>query len=576
MKRLRYWIKTLNLSCEVGIKKVLEDNVIEAWTANRGLRQVMIHLQSYGISGKMAKRIYDQYEDEALQIVQNDPYQLADDVHGIGFKKADQIAFGIGIAPDAPSRLRAGLIYALSQMAMDGHTYAPREILLEKATELLQVEARDIDLEQAIGENVLQNKLRNEKLLFHESKIDAIYLPLYHGSERGAANKLRKLAKSPSNVSKHMKSLDWNQFLSELTRLNNVKLSEQQEGAVQAALTSKVSILTGGPGTGKTTTLQMVINALHAEKFTFLLASPTGRAAKRLAEATGYDASTIHRLLGWNPHGGGFEKDEDDPLVCDMIVIDEASMIDIVLFNSLLKAIPIGAHLLLVGDVDQLPSVGAGNVLNDVIASDIAHVTRLNQIFRQDDDSLIVTNAHRINNGKMPITNNESRDFFFFSIEDPSEAADMVVDIVANRLSKKIEDYDPISTVQIIAPMYRGPIGVNALNTALQETLNPGSFRTAEIRIGGKVFRRGDKVMQTKNNYDKEVFNGDIGIVRGIHVDENTIEVVIDGRDIVYNYEDADEQLIHAYCISTHRSQGSEYPGGGDACHDTALDYVTT
>jgi exodeoxyribonuclease V alpha subunit len=545
---------------EVGIKRNLEENFISSWKDNRSVRQIMIHLQSYGITSKMAKRIYDQFKMDTLQVVKNDPYTLADDVHGIGFRKADQIAFGIGIEANAPSRLRAGLVYALSEMAMEGHTYAPREVLIQHASALLEVENSEIDLEQAINENVLADRLRNEKLKYQDSEIDAIYTPLYHGSERNAATRLRNLAKSVSRITEEMKSQKWDKFLADLARLNNVSLSPEQQSAVKAALTSKVSVLTGGPGTGKTTTLQMVINALDTENFKFLLASPTGRAAKRLSEATGEPASTIHRLLGWNPEGGGFAKNEDDPLECDMIIIDEASMIDILLFNSLLKAIPNEAHLMLVGDIDQLPSVGAGNVLNDVIASEIGQVTRLSQIFRQDDTSHIVTNAHRINHGKMPYTDNNSTDFFFFSIEDPAEAAEMVVDIVVNRLPKKFDEYDPINDVQIIAPMYRGAIGVNALNEALQETLNPGSFKIAEVRIGGKVFRKGDKVMQTKNNYEKEVFNGDIGIVRGIYVDDNSLEVVIDGRDIIYKYEDAEEQLIHAYCISTHRSQGSEYP----------------
>jgi exodeoxyribonuclease V alpha subunit len=545
---------------EVGIKSKLEENFIAQWKENRGVRQIMIHLQSYGITSKMSKRIYDQFKMDTLQVVKNDPYKLADDVHGIGFRKADQIAFGIGIQANAPARLQAGLVYALSEMAMEGHTYAPREVLIEHAGNLLEVANSAIDIEQAINENILAERLRNEKLIYQGSEIDAIYTPLYHGSERNAATRLRNLAKSNSKISESMKSQKWDKFLADLARLNNVSLSPEQQGAVKAALTSKVSVLTGGPGTGKTTTLQMVINALDAESFKFLLASPTGRAAKRLSEATGEPASTIHRLLGWNPEGGGFTKNEDEPLECDMLIIDEASMIDILLFNSLLKAIPNEAHLMLVGDVDQLPSVGAGNVLNDVIASEIGHVTRLSQIFRQDDASHIITNAHRINHGKMPFTDNNSSDFFFFSIEDPVEAAAMVVDVVINRLGKKLGEYDPINDVQVIAPMYRGAIGVNALNEALQETLNPGSFRTAEIRIGGKVFRRGDKVMQTKNNYEKEIFNGDIGIVRGIYMDDNSLEVTIDGRDIIYKYDEAEEQLIHAYCISTHRSQGSEYP----------------
>jgi exodeoxyribonuclease V alpha subunit len=352
------------------------------------------------------------------------------------------------------------------------------------------------------------------------------------------------------------KQKKWKSFLAELAEKNNVALTEQQQSAVQAALTTKVSVLTGGPGTGKTTTLRMVINALLAEKRTFRLASPTGRAAKRLTEATGEQASTIHRMLGYAPDGG-FELDEDDPLDADMIIVDESSMIDLILFYNLLKAIRPESHLLLVGDVDQLPSVGAGNVLRDVIDSELAYVTRLETIFRQSEDSLIVTNAHRVNHGEMPDMRNQSADFFFFKEEDPERAADLLVDIVQNRLPNKF-GIDPIHDVQVIAPMYRGPVGVTALNDLLQAALN-SDLGVAEKRIGGRLFRVGDKVMQIKNNYEKEVFNGDIGRVHSINYDDNQLEVIIDERYIEYDFSEIDE-LTHAYCISTHRSQGGEYP----------------
>jgi exodeoxyribonuclease V alpha subunit len=544
-----------------GLKPNIAQNLITQWGENRSVRQIMIHLQSYGITMKLAKKIYDEYGAQTLSIVQTDPYQLADDLHGVGFKKADQIAQGIGIQADDPARLRAGLVYTLSQMANDGHTYAPRDVLMEKAVEILGVAGDDLNLIQQIQEQILAGKLKAD-ILYHDTpqQIGAIYLPMFYHSEIGVANKLRVMATSPSRIITSMKETKWDSYLSELAKENSVNLSPEQQGAVKGALTSKVSVLTGGPGTGKTTTLRMVINALEQEGYRYLLASPTGRAAKRLAEATGEEAKTIHRTLGFNPYEFGFEFNEENPLDTDVVIIDESSMIDLILFYDLLKAIKPGTHLMLVGDIDQLPSVGAGNVLNDVISSGIAHVTRLSRIFRQDDASHIVLNAHRINHGEMPYTDNESDDFYFFNMGEPNEAADLVVELVRDRLKKKVGDYDPINDIQVIAPMYRGPIGVDALNQALQEALNPSNPRRIEKKLGNKIFRKGDKVMQTKNNYDKDVFNGDIGIIHGIDEVDSKIEVVIDGRFVGYDFVDAEEQLIHAYCISTHRSQGSEYP----------------
>ena len=394
-----------------GLKTKLAENLLEAWSASRSVRQIMIHLQSYGITTKIAKKIYDEYQHETLTIVQNDPYQLADDVHGIGFKKADQIAQGMGIPLDAPARLKAGLVYTLSQMANDGHTYAPQEVLLEQAREILGVDTDDEKLSLQLKEQVLAQKLMTETLDYGtDEAFVAVYLPIFYGAEVEAAGKLRIMANSPSPIITHIKQTpDWDGYLEDLAEDNEVDLSDEQQGAVTGALFSKVSVLTGGPGTGKTTTLRMVINALDLEGYEYKLASPTGRAAKRLSEATEKPASTIHRLLGFNPQFGGFDHDEDEPLEADVVIIDEASMIDLLLFNSLLRALTPGCHLMLVGDIDQLPSVGAGNVLNDVIDSGIAHVTRLSRIFRQDDSSHIVSNAHRINQGTMPYTDNEKQ-----------------------------------------------------------------------------------------------------------------------------------------------------------------------
>ncbi|MEO8609261.1 MAG: ATP-dependent RecD-like DNA helicase [Chloroflexota bacterium] len=540
-----------------GLKTDLAKRLITAWAENQAVRNTMIFLQGYGISSRMAVRIHNEYGGETVQKVKDDPFRLADEVFGIGFIKADVIAQNMGVELDAPVRIRAGLHYALNKLASEGNTYAPRHLLLSTAAELLGIE-RSTRISAALEGQIVAGELMADKTIFDENgeTVDAIYLPTYYYSEKGSSKMLRAIVDTPSSLTSAWKTVKWDNFLAELARKNNVSLSDQQQGAVKAALTTKVSVLTGGPGTGKTTTLQMVINALLWAKRGFKLASPTGRAAKRLSEATGQQASTIHRMLGYAPDGG-FELDEDQPLDADMVIVDEASMLDLTLFYNLLKAIRPSTHLMLVGDVDQLPSVGAGNVLRDVIDSGVAHVTRLDTIFRQSEDSLIVVNAHLVNHGEAPNLSNKSADFFFFREEDPLAAAELIVDIVQNRLPNKF-GVDPLEDVQVIAPMYRGPAGVNSLNEALQAALN-GSSRKAEKRIAGRLFRAGDKVMQIKNNYEKEVFNGDIGRIRGIQLDDNYIEVFMDGRIVEYDFTEA-EELTHAYCISTHRSQGAEYP----------------
>lgn len=541
-----------------GLKTSLAESLIEVWQNNQAMRNVMIFLQGFGISAKLSQRIYAEYGAQTRQIVEANPYQLADDVFLIGFKKADQIARNMGVELDDKYRLRSGLHYALNQLSNEGHTYVPREELLEKAADLLEVD--DIPaLGIALKGQLSAGKLKEDTIYTEESlaPIDAIYLPKFYYAEQESAKKLRYIADSFSKIINEHRKTKWKSFLKALAEQNNVTLSDQQQSAVTAALSGKVTVLTGGPGTGKTTTLQMVINALHEGDYKFSLASPTGRAAKRLAEATGELASTIHRLLGFSAEHGGFEFDEDNTLPIDMLIVDEASMIDLQLFYALLKALEPTTHLMLVGDIDQLPSVGAGNVLKDVIESGVAHVTRLDQIFRQEDDSHIVSNAHRINQGLQPYTDNESSDFFFFNINDPQGVAEMVVDIVQSRVPEKWK-YDPVRDIQVIAPMYRGTAGVNNLNEALQKALN-GSPRQMEVKISGRLFRVGDKVMQTRNNYEKDVFNGDIGFIDSIDMDDNSMEIIVDDRYVYYDFTEA-EELMHAYCISTHRSQGSEYP----------------
>lgn len=539
-----------------GLKSGLAQKLAKAWADNYAVRQTMIFLQGFGVTARMATRIHAYYGAETINKVEENPYELADEVFGIGFRKADQIARNMGLEMDSPERIRAGLTFALNQLANDGHTYAPRSVLTETAQELLQIDnAALIDTE--IDTQLARNDLYADGIEVNGETIPAIYLPMYYRAETGSTERLRDMANMPSIITEAAADIEWASYLAEIAKMNNVSLTDQQQSAVKAALTSKVSILTGGPGTGKTTTLQMVIAALDNLDFEFALASPTGRAAKRLGEATNRDAFTIHRLFGFKPNEG-FLYDDDSPLEVDMLIIDEASMIDLVLLYNVLRGLRPETHLMLVGDVDQLPSVGAGNVLRDVIDSGVAFVTRLETIFRQSEDSHIIINAHRVNEGQLPHMDNRSADFFFFGEEDPHKAADLLVDVVANRIPERFEGIDPMNDVQVIAPMYRGPAGVSALNERLQTALN-SDRRRFEKKLAGKVFRVGDKVMQTRNNYDKEVFNGDIGILYGIEDDENTMELTIDGRFVYYDYSEA-EELIHAYCISIHRSQGSEYP----------------
>ncbi|RMF35347.1 MAG: ATP-dependent RecD-like DNA helicase [Chloroflexi bacterium] len=539
--------------------------IARAWEEQKAIKEVMLFLQSHGVSTNLAVRIYKTYGDEAIAVVQQDPYRLARDVWGIGFKTADKIARHLGIPPDAPSRLQAGIAYALSQMADQGHVYVPEETLITTAAELLEVAPEavaqalaDLDAEEQVKRETLVYPTAGERqggaVQLREER--AVYLaPFYYG-EVGVSNRLRAMVEGPTDRLARFRAVDWTGLLARLEARSPVRLSQEQRQAVRTALTHKVTVLTGGPGTGKTVTVQAVIGALETFGYRYALCAPTGRAAKRLAEATGRPAKTVHRLLGYRP-AEGFQFHEERPLPVDMLIVDEASMLDLLLTNHLLKALDPAAHLLLVGDVDQLPSVGAGDVLRDIIASGRVAVVHLTQIFRQAADSFIVINAHRINRGEMPIVN-QGEDFFLFTQEDPEEAAALIVDLVQRRIPRKF-GYDPLTEIQVLAPMYRGACGVASLNTRLQEALNPPSLARTERRLGGRIFRVGDRVMQVRNNYDKEVFNGDIGRIVAMDSVNQTITVQMDERRVVYDWGEADE-LTHAYAISVHRSQGSEYP----------------
>jgi exodeoxyribonuclease V alpha subunit len=550
--------------------------IASAWDEQKQVKEIMIFLHSYGVSTNLAIKIYKQYGDDALQVVQSDPYRMSRDIFGVGFKTADKIAQALGLPADHPSRIQAGLIYTLNQDIDEGHVYSPRKELAQHAANLLDASPELIP--EALDQLAREDLVRVEVLPFLDktkeasnqetqngtilgesstsSGISAIYLTALHISEKGVAQRFRSLASALP------------------TRLSDVPpafinldpdLSSEQQAAIRTAISSPLSVLTGGPGTGKTTALKALIFTLESTQKTYALASPTGRAAKRLSQATGRPASTIHRLLAFSPVEG-FKHNNKNPLKIDFLVIDEASMMDLQLTYNLLKAIQPGTHLLLVGDVDQLPSVGAGDVLRDVIASNIAPVTRLSVIFRQAADSHIITNAHRINQGLMPLFCSPTEikqdkwpgDFFLFPAESPEEAANWVRDIVCNRIPSKF-GLHPRDDIQVLAPMYRGLAGVTALNEALQENLNPPELMKPEKKLFGQIFRSGDKIMQTRNNYDKKVFNGDIGYLLKINPVEHTLTMDFESRTVEYDWSEAD-QLTLAYAVSVHKSQGSEFP----------------
>lgn len=537
-------------------------SVAEAWEEQKHIRAVMMFLQTHGVSTNLAVKIYKTYGDDALQVVQEDPYRLARDIWGVGFKTADKVAQDLGLPHDAPSRVQAGVAYALSQLADQGHVYVPEDELIVEAVTLLEVEPLlvkeaivELDAERVVERETLVYPSLQEIAAPEVREEEAVYLaPFYYG-EVGVTNRLRELVEDRSTRLAPFRSVDWEALLAQITRDSAIELSAEQRLAVRTALSNKVTVLTGGPGTGKTVTVRTVIGALEARRRKYALCAPTGRAAKRLSEATSRPAKTVHRLLEYSPQHG-FQRNEEYPLEVDCLIVDEASMLDLLLTNRLLKAVDPAAHVLFVGDVDQLPSVGAGDVLRDVIASERVAVVQLTEIFRQAADSGIVINAHRINRGEFPVVN-EFDDFYFFSQEDPQDAAELLVDIVKRRVPRKF-GLDSVDDVQVIAPMYRGRCGVSNLNEELQAALNPAAPSKPEKRVGGRVFRVGDKVMQTRNNYDKDIYNGDIGRVSRINPTQQTMAVWVDGRSVSYEWVELDE-LVHAFAISVHKSQGSEY-----------------
>ena len=523
-----------------GIGKERADRIKRSWDKQKAIRDVMVFLQGHGVSPTFAVKIYKQYGNESIEKVKENPYALADEVFGIGFKMADKIAESFGYEKNDVRRCKAGILYTLTQLANDGHCYAERIQLINAAKALLDIE------EEPIRDGL--SYLTFENSIIEDEEEDRLFLPIYYYSEIGVANKLKKLL---SKGYDGIKDLD----IDKLREETKIDYDEVQIDAIRQAMKSKVMVLTGNPGTGKTTTLLGIIAALESMDKTIVCAAPTGRAAKRMSEATGKEAKTIHRLLEYKPNEG-FTRNEDFPLDGDVLIVDESSMIDISLMYSLLKAVPEKMGLILVGDIDQLPSVGAGNVLRDIIDSDVVPVVRLTRIFRQALTSRIVTNAHKINKGEMPdVSNGKDTDFFFIKQDVAELAANDIVNIVKNRIPNAY-GYT-INDMQVLTPMKNGAVGTVNLNVSLQQAINPnGDF----IQSGQFKYRVGDKVMQIKNDYDKNVFNGDVGTISAIDTDMRTISVVYDKQEeVVYESEDFSE-LTLAYATTIHKSQGSEYP----------------
>ena len=566
-----------------GIGRLRVDRIKKSWEEQKEIKNIMVFLQGYDVSTAHATKIYKTYGNESIRTVQENPYRLADDIWGIGFRTADRIAEKLGFGHEKYVRLRSGILYTLNRLSEGGHCYATRDLLLKTGTELLSVEdsilsmtldemirAKDVIIEDIPAKEDLLSGSGTEKNNNALEKSPgtgpekAIYLPPFYFSESGTARRLHEIGIGSGQI-----QVDPEGLADRIRKKTGMQYDQIQMQAILTAVTSKVLVLTGGPGTGKTTTTLGMITAFREAGARILLAAPTGRAAKRLSEAAGIEAKTIHRLLEAKPPEG-YQKNEENPLRGDVLIVDECSMIDIMLMYNLLKAVPDTMTLILVGDIDQLPSVGPGNVLRDIIDSGCFPVVRLTRIFRQAQASRIIMNAHRINSGKMPdISNGRQSDFFFIDMEKEAwkagipegdtaalsrEAARQIVDLVKNRLARYYRT--PAREIQVLTPMQRGAVGAVNLNQALQEAINPGNMG---LRRGGYLFKPQDKVMQIRNNYDKEVFNGDIGVIESVNQEEGSLMADFDGRLVTYEISELDE-LVLAYAATIHKSQGSEYP----------------
>ncbi len=523
-----------------GIGKVRVERIKRSWIDQKEIKNIMLFLQSHEVSTAHATKIYKTYGNDSIKVVEDNPYRLADDIWGIGFKTADTIAGKLGIDKTRFIRLRSGILYTLNKLAESGHCYAVREQLIETAMKLLEVEEAELEM-------TLDEMLRTEDLIRDE---DAIYLPPFYFSETGCAKRILQLMTAERKV-----AMDAKTVMKKVVKDSEITYDEIQLEAINVAISSKVMVLTGGPGTGKTTTTLGIIRAYKMAGCEIVLAAPTGRAAKRMSEATGMEAKTIHRLLEYKPPEG-YQKNEEKPLEGDVLILDECSMIDIMLMYNLLKAIPEYMTLIIVGDTDQLPSVGAGNLLKDMILSERIPVVRLTRIFRQAQGSRIIMNAHRINKGQNIDMRGGKESDFFFSAQETNEE---VVDILVKYCTKNLPQYyhvNALTDIQVLTPMQRGVCGAANLNQVLQEAMNPSNVF---LRRGGTQFRLHDKVMQIRNDYDKEVFNGDIGMIRYVDMEEQELTVDFDGREVLYDISELDE-LVLAYATTIHKSQGSEYP----------------
>lgn len=565
-----------------GISEKKAQEIGEVFHAQYELRRAMLFLQDYGITPTYAIKIYQHYKDRTTEVVKNTPYRLVEDIYGIGFRKADEIAAQVGIAKEDPNRIKTGVLYLLTNFSNNGHTYMPRHMLLEEAIKLLLPEIyqecmRMQDFEHPLVANALIELAINKQIIVKNYEDTAcVFISYLYNSEQAVARKLIDLA----SLYQQDASLDVEKELEKTQKELKIELVEEQKEAVRHVLTNGVTVITGGPGTGKTTTINAILHMLEKAGEDVLLAAPTGRAAKRMSEATGIEAQTIHRLLeiGYmreDTNKQMFNRNEDNPLEADVIIVDEMSMVDITLMNALLKAVIEGQRLVLIGDADQLPSVGAGNVLKDIIRSERIPVVRLMQIFRQASKSAIVMNAHRINKGEYPVSNEKGTDFFFMKRSVQEEVRDTIIELVATRLPK-YQGFNSIKDIQILAPMRKGLLGVTELNKSLQAALNPHHDLKPEKEYRGTLFREGDKVMQIKNNYNTPwkilgktgmsidegtgVFNGDCGIITAIKEEEEILIVTFEDSKVVeYEFNQLDE-LELAYAVTIHKSQGSEYP----------------
>lgn len=541
--------------------------IMESYLAQRDLKSIMIFFQGHGVTTNQCIKVYKRFGSASINIVKDNPYILCDEISGIGFKSSDRIAYSLGIDKESPFRIQSGIRYVINDFCANGNTFMPKELLIKKAIEVLVVS--DEVIEKNIYDSTVDGKIKIENV----DGVEAVFNLPYYYCEIGITKRILTLAISKFNDI----NIDWEFEIKRFEEKNQINFADSQKEAIVGAFENGIEIITGGPGTGKTTIIKCIIDIFEKCGMKVVLGAPTGRAAKRMSESTGREAKTIHRMLEMgveDDKDSVFSKNESSPLEADVVIIDEASMIDVMLMNTLLKAIKVGTRLIIVGDVDQLPSVGPGNVLSDLISSGFTKVVRLNEIFRQGKESMIVVNAHRINHGEMPFLNEKGKDFYFLKEENLDFIVNTIIDLINKRLPKFNSSWNNLKNIQILAPMKKGTLGVTNLNQKLQEILNPKSDNKKEKQLKDTIFRVGDKVMQTKNNYSLKwiringdgenegvgVFNGDMGFIRDIDEENRTLTVIFDDeKEVTYDFLYVDE-LDLAYAITIHKSQGSEFP----------------